>query len=86
MTDHFNKHGADFGATSEEMYQQQATDFLSGTSDDSAMQLTHTNGDVVRWNPSTGEFGVLSSTGTIRTYYSIGGRADPAAYFLRQYW
>ncbi|HVB62629.1 MAG TPA: hypothetical protein VNE61_15665 [Ktedonobacteraceae bacterium] len=86
LTDHFNRHGSDFGATSKEIYQQQANDFLSGVPDDSAVQLTRTNGDVVRWDPSTGEFGVVSSTGGVRTYYSIGGRADPAAYFLRQYW
>lgn len=86
LTDHFNRRGSDFGAPSKEVYQQQATNFLSGSPDDSAVQLTRTNGDVVRWDPSTGEFGFVSSTGIVRTYYSIGGRSEPAAYFLRQYW
>ncbi|MDO9417154.1 hypothetical protein, partial [Pararhizobium sp.] len=31
LDDHFNRHGADFGATSSTQYQQMADDFLTGS-------------------------------------------------------
>jgi filamentous hemagglutinin len=38
------------------------------------LEKTRPNGDVVRYNPATDEFGVVKPDGTIRTYY----KPDPA--------
>lgn len=86
LNGHFRDHGGDFGATTPQEYEQEAINFLSGTPSADELQLKRTNGDIVRWNKATGEFGVISSSGIIRTYFDISGRADPSAYFLRQYW
>ncbi len=85
LNDHFNRHSSDFGASTPREYQQQAADFLSGTPDANELQLQRPGGDYVRYDPTTGEFGIVTPDGTIRTYYDISGRADPLAYFLRQF-
>jgi hypothetical protein len=69
LDDHFNRHGADFGATSSAQYQRMADDFLTGPRNSSTLEITRTNGDVVRYDPTTDAFGVVSSNGSIRTYY-----------------
>lgn len=33
------------------------------------MQMIRKNGDVVRFNPETNHFGILTKDGAIRTYY-----------------
>ncbi len=73
LEDHFNRHGDDFGAQSAQEYQQQADNYLTGPLKNGALEKVRQNGDVVRYNPSTGEFGVVSANGVIRTYY----RPDP---------
>jgi RHS repeat-associated protein len=82
---HFNDHGADFGADTPAEYQQQAINFMSGTPDANELQLQRPGGDYVRFNQTTGEFGIATPDGTIRTYYDISGRANPLDYFLRQF-
>ncbi|HUN45611.1 MAG TPA: hypothetical protein VMU85_03780 [Stellaceae bacterium] len=75
LNDHFAKHGSDFGATSAGEYERQADSFLTGPrGPDTLEKIRTSNGDIVRFNPKTDEFGVISREGKIRTYY----RADPA--------
>jgi filamentous hemagglutinin len=38
------------------------------------LEKVRANGDIVRYNPATEEFGIVKSDGTIRTYY----KPDPA--------
>jgi hypothetical protein len=59
---------------------------MSGFPSAGVLQLQRTNGDIVRWNTLTGDFGIVTTNGVIRTYYNIANRSDPLDYFLRQYW
>jgi len=74
LIDHFKRHGSDFGAKSPAEYEQQASAFLTGPLPTGAFEKTRPNGDLVRYNPATEEFGVLSKDGVIRTYF----KPDPA--------
>jgi RHS repeat-associated protein len=71
---HFQDHGSDFGAKTAQEYEQQADRFLNGPRDQWTLQGVRANGDIVRYNDVTQEFGVVKPDGTIRTYY----HPDPA--------
>ena len=75
VLDHFARHGADFGANSAAEYESMASDFLTG--DLNGLEGTRLNGELVRFNPATDEFGVLKADGsTIKTYF----KPDPAVH------
>jgi filamentous hemagglutinin len=74
LQDHFNRHGGDFGARTAAEYEAQANTFLNGPRGPGVLEKTRPNGDIVRYNPATDEFGVVKPDGTIRTYY----KPDPA--------
>jgi hypothetical protein len=76
LQDHFSRHGSDFGATTATQYQGQASQFLTSARPNEVLEKVRSNGDVVRYNPTTEEFGVISANGSIRTYY----RPDPAVH------
>ena len=76
LLDHFSRHGSDFGATSPSEYQQQANTFLNGTRGPNVLEQTRANGDLVRFDPTSQEFGVVKPDGTIRTYFM----PDPAVH------
>lgn len=76
LLDHFNRHGSDFNASTPEEYQRMASQFLTGTPEAGVLEKTRSNGDIVRFNPATDEFGVLSKDGIIRTYY----KPDPSVH------
>ncbi len=69
---------------SEDEYRQKAIEFLKGPPHGDELQLTRPNGDTLRWNEDTGEFGILQSNGNVKTYYNIGTGEDAWLYFLRQ--
>jgi hypothetical protein len=69
---------------SEDEYRQKAIEFLKGPPQGDELQLTRPNGDILRWNEDTGEFGILQSNGNVKTYYNIGTGDDAWLYFLRQ--
>jgi hypothetical protein len=75
LKDHFARHGQDFGATTAADYEAQADAFLTGGKASGVLEKVRPNGDIVRYNPATDEFGVASPTG-IRTYY----KPDPAVH------
>jgi len=77
------QHSREMGLTDAE-YKQKAMDFLKGQPLDDELQLTRPNGDILRWNEDTGEFGILQSDGNVKTYYNIGTDEDAWLYFLRQ--
>ena len=76
-TDHFNRHGGDFGANTEDEYEQQASDFLNGRRNTTTLEKTRSNGDVVRYDPTTEEFGVGTPNGGVRTYYKPAPGGPP---------
>ena len=75
---HWGKHGADFpDLQNSKQYVDRAYDFM--TSPDPAIQeKIRANGDFVRYNARTEEFGVMTRDGVMRTYY----KPDPAVYGL----
>jgi len=66
---HYADHANDFGATSEIDYEHMADEFLSGAKPPGAFECTRKKGDLVRYDPSTNELGVLSKDSYIRTYF-----------------
>lgn len=83
LADHFARHGELF--MNAENYQRMAILFMRDMPNSDVLQLHRTNGDYVRYNPKTGEFGISRSNGYIRSYYNISGIAKPFDYFLRQF-
>jgi filamentous hemagglutinin len=79
LLDHFERHGADFGAISPSEYERMASDILRQSNPEVALEKIRKNGDIVRYNPSTEEFGILSKDGVIRTYY----KPDPSVHGLK---
>jgi RHS repeat-associated protein len=78
LQSHFEDHGSDFGATTAAEYAQQADTFLNGPLESGALEKIRPNGDIVRYNPASEEFGVATADGTIRTYF----KPDPAIHGL----
>jgi filamentous hemagglutinin len=69
LEDHANRHGSDFGASTAAEYEQQANTFTNGPLGHGVLEKTRPNGDIIRYNDVTGEFGIAQPDGTIRTYY-----------------
>ena len=87
LQDHFDRHGADFGARTPAEYEAQAQAFLTGQKPAEVLEKVRPNGDIVRYNPTTDEFGVASPS-TIRTYYkpdpAVHGKPTNLDYFMTQ--
>ncbi|MGH9892377.1 MAG: hypothetical protein ACREA0_10410 [bacterium] len=74
LTDHFIRH-PEFGVATELEYLELADTFLGGPLDPvTTRQCMRSNGDLLRYNEATEEFGVLRRDGIIKTYF----RPDPA--------
>lgn len=73
---HWVKHGSDFpNLLNAKQYVEQATDFLRNPGPN-VQTIIRGNGDVVRFDPTTDEFGVMTKDGVPKTYYI----PDPAAH------
>lgn len=81
---HFVRHGDEFGATTADEYERLADAFVTGPLREGALECTR-NGDLVRFDPRTCEFGVLTRDGQIATFMIIrklpGSRQTPLQYF-----
>lgn len=73
LSEHFLSHGPEFGLATEQEYLVRANAFLAGSKPIGVQECTRRRnrlGDVVRYNPVTEEFGILSQRGqTILTYF-----------------
>jgi len=76
---HYARHGGDFGATNEMEYEEQADIFLGAPKSITSLESIRGNGDRVRYDPATEEFGVLAKNGRIKSYF----RPDPAVHGLK---
>ena len=74
LTDHFKRHGADLGYSTESEYLKGAQDFIGTEGSDNVLTLIRKDGDKVLFNQVTSEFAVVAPDGTIRTYF----KPDPA--------
>jgi hypothetical protein len=66
---HFAEHGADFGASNSTDYELMADKFLGGSKPAGTHECTRSKGDILRYDPATDVYGVLSSGGIIRTFF-----------------
>ena len=64
---HFARHGEDFGAESADEYESLADAFMKGPLRHGALECTR-DGDLVRFDPRTDEFGVLTREGHVATF------------------
>ena len=76
---HYQKHGYQFGNISQEEYLAGARALLSAAPDNDVLEKRRSNGDILHYRASTGEFAVVAGDGRIRTYF----RTD-YQYWLRQ--
>jgi len=92
LLDHFARHAGDFGATSEAEYEMLADRFLGRSLAAGVLECKRSGGDIIRFDQTTDEYGVLSQERIIRTYFKpiprvlTGGRkghrhATNLAYF-----
>lgn len=86
LTEHFLKHGADLALATEQDYLAQADTFLGGPLAPGVTEgVRASDGDTVRFNAATQEYGVLRPDRTIRTYYRCtGGPPRNAAWFAKK--
>jgi pyocin large subunit-like protein len=76
---HYQKHGYQFGNITQEQYLQGARELLDAPVGNEVLEKRRSNGDILRYRPSTAEFAVKATDGRIRTYF----KAD-YQYWLRQ--
>ncbi len=69
-TNHFKKHGKEFGFKTEEEYVAAAVAFTSHPPPE-VMQNRQSDGDFAFYNPQTAEYAVKSKRGFIRTYFKL---------------
>ena len=69
-TQHFIKHGKEFGFKTEAEYVAAAIDFTTKPSAD-VMQNIQRDGDTAFYNPKSAEYAVKSKRGLIRTYFKL---------------
>jgi RHS repeat-associated protein len=66
---HFIKHRAEFAFKTAVGYERAAAGFLTGKLPKGVLEGVRKNGDRVRFNPNTDEFGIIRADGAIRTYF-----------------
>jgi pyocin large subunit-like protein len=66
---HFQEHGMDFSAKNVKDYERMADVFLGDGLAPNARECMRRQGDKVRFNPHTDEYGVIDTSGVIRTYF-----------------
>jgi RHS repeat-associated protein len=69
LADHFARHGADFGATNEADYANQASQFLQRSQAGGLPTQIDANGTIRVYDSNTNTFGAYNANGTTRTFY-----------------
>ncbi len=81
FSDHYDKHGGEFGSISKEEYLRQAQELRDRQLDPSVLEAVRSDGVVTRFDKTTGAFLAFNADGIIRTYFKP---SDGEAYFRRQ--
>src|ERR1022692_3202886 len=76
--EHYNNHVEELGVKGmgPDEYQERADEFLGTQKPQGVLECFRSGGDMVRFNPATDEFGILSRSGFIRTYF----KPDPTVH------
>jgi pyocin large subunit-like protein len=69
LLSHFGDHASDFSVSTLMEYEELADHFLSKPSTPDMHECPRKQGDKVRFDKKTNEFGVIGSDGVIRTYF-----------------
>jgi uncharacterized membrane protein YgcG len=69
LTDHFDRHGPDFGSPDEEAYAREAQDFLQRALADRLPIKVAPDGTIRVYEPATNTFGSYNADGTTKTYF-----------------
>lgn len=78
--DHFQRHGSEFGASSEDEYERMAREYLNAEASISVLDyIRRGNGDIIRYNRVSQAFAVMRKDGIIRTFF----KPDPAWHGFR---
>jgi pyocin large subunit-like protein len=84
---HFKDHGADFAAKNAIDYVRQANEFMHNPPPGTLTRF-RPNGDVIRYDPITSSFGVMTANGLPRTFFkpnpAVHGFATNRDYFNAQ--
>ena len=73
---HFGYHAADFGVRTSAEYEKMASKFLTSPQSKAILQKTRPDGDFVRYNPATNEYGTMTKEGVIKTYFKPAPRSE----------
>ncbi len=66
---HYAKHAAEYGEIGPEEYERLASEFLLKPKDETMRECMRKNGDMLRYDPSGGNFGALTGGNRIRTFF-----------------
>lgn len=70
LSNHFGKHGSEFGFTTVEEYENAAQNFVKTKGNDGVLsKVRQSDGATIIYNPSTNEFSVVAKDGVIQTYF-----------------
>jgi hypothetical protein len=78
---HFAEHGSEFGAATPQDYEQMADLFLKAPQSLSIRQCRRARGDLIRFDPVSGAYGVLDQNNNVRTF---SGRFHAPRWQLRK--
>ena len=85
---YFRKHGAEFAVATEGAYEAMAERFMNLPLRQPVLECVRRNGDRVRFDPTTDEFGIARSIGAILSYYkpqpAVHLRPSNMQYFREQ--
>lgn len=69
LQDHFERHGAQVGATSVEEYAAKAVKFANNVDRKNCITMKAWNGTTYKYNKKTNEFAIITKKGIVITYY-----------------
>lgn len=84
LTDHFDRHGAEFGATTEAAYAAMADSFNGRPLSVHMRECTQRSRDILRFNETTQEFGARTDDGVILTYHKKTGIRRTMSWFQQR--
>jgi hypothetical protein len=71
LADHFQKHGAEVGAATEEEYEELASQFWESPLGPQDLACVDSQQNSLRYNAGTSQFVVVSAANVIRTYHLL---------------
>ncbi len=81
LSEHYRKHGKEFGRISKDQYLRRAQELRDRPSGDDILEAVRKDGVITRFDRKTGAFLAFNPDGTIRTFFRPN---DGERYFRRQ--